>query len=166
MTRTFVMRLLGIVGLALGLTMAVSAASASAQIAMGGPYGPAGENGPRSQIQTRPDVFQPPYSAPGSQIQSTDAPGSQIQKGPQNGAVSTQGASAAASCGFFIDTSDRHHAKYNHCGWSQSIKIRVNFWYGWSTRDIWVGRYTTNLSTHWQLQGAGMVTNAWCVQNC
>ncbi|NUT48155.1 MAG: hypothetical protein HOV94_12720 [Saccharothrix sp.] len=74
--------------------------------------------------------------------------------------------SAAASCGFFTDPSDHYYAKYNHCGWAPSIKIRVNFWYGWSTRDIWVGRYVTNLSTHWQLQGAGMITNAWCIQYC
>ncbi|MFE9751030.1 DUF6355 family natural product biosynthesis protein [Saccharothrix saharensis] len=168
MTRTFVLRLLGVFGLALGLSLAVTAGSASAQIAMGGPYGPTGANSGQSQIQTQPGTFRAaPNTAPGAQIQNGTNPGSQIQIGAQSGGgASAQGVSAAASCGFFVDMSDHHYAKYNHCGSSPSIKIRVNIWYGWSTRDIWVGRYVTNLSTHWQLQGVGMITNAWCIERC
>ncbi|KOX27079.1 hypothetical protein ADK67_14760 [Saccharothrix sp. NRRL B-16348] len=157
MTRTFILRLLGVLGLALGLSLAVTAGSASAQIAMGGPYGPTGANSGQSQIQTQPSTFRAPNTNPGSQIQNGTQGG---------GGVSAQDVSAAASCGFFVDRSDHHYAKYNHCGSSPSIKIRVSFWYGWSTRDIWVGRYVTNLSTHSQLQGAGMITNAWCIERC
>lgn len=163
MTRTFILRLLGVLGLALGLSLAVTAGSASAQIAMGGPYGPTGTSSGQSQIQTRPDIFQPPYSAPGSQIQNTTDPGSQIQAGSQGGAEAN-GLSTTdyRNCGFWV----RWDSYYTHCGPAYSIKIRVNFWYGANYRDIWVGRGTTNLSTHPYLQGAGMITNAWCIQNC
>ncbi|GAA1308769.1 DUF6355 family natural product biosynthesis protein [Saccharothrix xinjiangensis] len=170
MTRMFLLRLLGIAGATIGLTLAVTAGSASAQMALGGPYGPttATESNPGSQIQVRPaqsGVWQASHAVPGSQIQDvgTSNSGSQIQTG---GVGAQGGVSVAASCGFFVDRSDHHYVKYNHCGSASSIKIRVNLWYGWSSRDIWVGRYVTNLSTHWQLRGVGMITNAWCIERC
>lgn len=77
--------------------------------------------------------------------------------------VSTEDATIQADpCGFFTRPFE---AFYNHCG-SNWIIIRVNFWYGASYTDIWVGPGTTNLTTHRQLQEGGFITNAWCITNC
>ncbi|MGM1062057.1 DUF6355 family natural product biosynthesis protein [Saccharothrix sp. Mg75] len=169
MTRTFVMRLLGIAGLALGLTMAVTAGSASAQITMGGPYGPAGENGSYSQIQVHPspkELFQPPYSAPAepapqSRIGTVSTPGSQIQggvdlAGPARAQAGTDAVTAQA-CGWYAPNRNSY---YVHCG-SGKISINVEFWWGaGSTRSICVWPGTTNLSSHSTLQG-GLITYAY-----
>lgn len=136
MTRTFVLRLIGLVGVALSLMLAV-AGGASAQIAL--------------------DSQSVDGSAPttsDSQIRG-ETPDAQIQ-----GEVSAQ------SCGFFVDRSDHHYSKYTHCGGAWNIKIRVNDRYGWNSRDIWVSRGTTNLSTDWRLDDFWMITNAWCIENC
>lgn len=65
-------------------------------------------------------------------------------------------------CGFYASPTE---AFYKHCG-SNWITIRVRFWYGASIKDIRVGPGITNLSTHPDLQGSGLITNAWCVKDC
>lgn len=162
MTRTFILRLLGVLGvlgLALGLSLAVTAGSASAQIAMGGPYGPTSGtgSGPASQIQTHPGT-------PGSQIQAQTGvtlPGSQIQvegklAAPARAQAGTEGVTAQA-CGWYAPN---RNAYYVHCG-SGRISINVEFWWGaGATRSICVGHGTTTLSTHPALQG-GLITYAY-----
>jgi hypothetical protein len=83
------------------------------------------------------------------------APASNIQGSPTVGTL--------AKCGYWTGWFD---AYYTHCA-DTWIWIRVNFWYGRDYRDIQVApRSTTNLSDHPYLQGAGMITNAWCIHNC
>ncbi|WP_148107802.1 DUF6355 family natural product biosynthesis protein [Kibdelosporangium aridum] len=65
-------------------------------------------------------------------------------------------------CGFYAGPID---AYYKHCG-TNWITIRVRFWYGASIKDIRVGPGITNLSNHPDLQGSGLITNAWCVKDC
>ncbi|MGM1060909.1 DUF6355 family natural product biosynthesis protein [Saccharothrix sp. Mg75] len=157
MTRTFILRLLGVFGIALGLSLAVTAGSASAQIAMGGPYGPTSAGSSASQIQAHP-------GAPGSQIQTeagVTLPGSQIQDegklaAPARAQAGTEGVTAQA-CGWYAPN---RNAYYVHCG-SGRISINVEFWWGaGATRSICVWPGTTNLSTHPSLQG-GLITYAY-----
>ncbi|MFC6091636.1 DUF6355 family natural product biosynthesis protein [Saccharothrix lopnurensis] len=182
MTRTFILRLLGASGLALGLSLALTAGSASAQVAMGGPYGPtsASVGNQDSRIQawpTRPDAWQAPYATPddrsrnvanpdnsGSRRQAQTGvtlPGSRIQGGnnradpgrPQMGA---EGVTAQA-CGWHALNAN---AYYIHCG-SGRISINVEFWWGvGATRSICVWPGKTLLSSHPALQG-GMITYAY-----
>lgn len=140
MTRTFLTRLVGVLALAIGLALSVMANSASAQVV----DRPAP---PTLQVQTQA------AAAPGSPVQT-------LPGGPSDAAAPNV-AAASNPCGFFT----RWDAYYNHCGYN-SITIRVNFWYGANYRDITVWPGTSNLSTHPYLQGAGMITNAWCIRNC
>jgi hypothetical protein len=156
MTRTFILRLLGVFSLALGLSLAVTAGSASAQIAMGGPYGPTSAGSSASQIQAH-------LGTPGSQIQAeagVPLPGSQIQgklAAPARAQAGAEGVTAQANCGWYAPN---RYAYYNHCGPGR-ISINVEFWWGaGSTRSICVSSGLTNLSDHWALQG-GLITYAY-----
>ncbi|GAB2992314.1 DUF6355 family natural product biosynthesis protein [Saccharothrix stipae] len=157
MTRTSILRLLGVLGLALGLSLAVAAGSASAQIAMGGPYGPTSTDKSASRIQA-------PSGTPGSQIQTQAGvvlPGSQIQgevklAAPAPSQAGTEGVTAQG-CGWYAPNRNSY---YVHCG-SGRISINVEFWWGTgATRSICVWPGTTNLSTHPSLQG-GLITYAY-----
>ncbi|MEU7480516.1 DUF6355 family natural product biosynthesis protein [Lentzea sp. NPDC042327] len=68
-------------------------------------------------------------------------------------------------CGYYRSPYSGLDAFYTHCGASTFPRIRIQFNYGWSHRDITV-LGTANLSRHYALQGAGMVTNAWCISDC
>lgn len=161
-------RLGGVVALTLGLIFTLLAGSASAQISLkpDGPFTP-----PYSvpTVATAPDAGTPggpyqPTGASGQYLPQDGEPGSRIQGGPHapDAASNDMSAKRSEQCGFYV----RWDSYYKHCGGAQSIKIRVNFWYGANFRDIWVPRGITNLSTHPYLQGAGMITNAWCIQYC
>ncbi|GAA2678755.1 MULTISPECIES: DUF6355 family natural product biosynthesis protein [Actinosynnema] len=176
MTRTFILRLLGVFGLALGLSLAVTAGSASAQIAMGGPYKPAGSTtGSQSEVQSaQPVAWQAPYATPGAQIQNAGSPGSQIQAQagaplpgsriqsesglavPARAQAGTDGVTAQA-CGWYAPNVNSY---YIHCG-SGRISINVEFWWGaGATRSICVWPGKSNLSAHPALQG-GLITYAY-----
>ncbi|MFT7835731.1 DUF6355 family natural product biosynthesis protein [Saccharothrix sp. BKS2] len=152
MTRTFILRLLGAFGLMLALSPIITAGSASAQVAMGGPYGPTststGAGNPDSRIQVRaaqPDAWQAPYAVPDAGSRNVAYPndtGSQIQ---------------AQACGWYAPNVNSH---YVHCG-SGRISINVEFWWGMgATRSICVWPGKTLLSSHPALQG-GMITYAY-----
>ncbi|MEU7527297.1 DUF6355 family natural product biosynthesis protein [Saccharothrix sp. NPDC042600] len=153
MNRSIIARVLATLAITLGLALALGTGNANAQMA------PAGsDTSTETQIQSRPHATEPPHSAPDAQIQGGPY-------GPHNGPnvdLNELSASDYRNCGFWV----RWDSYYTHCGSAYSIKIRVNFWYGANFRDIWVSRGTTNLSTHPYLQGAGMITNAWCIERC
>lgn len=164
MNRSIVARVLGTLAITLGLALALGTGNANAQVALAEPGGASAT----TQVQAMP-TFTPPYSAPDDQVQGgpygSHGAGTnpQIQARVLDGAaIKELSTSDYRQCGFWV----RWDSYYTHCGPAYSIKIRVNFWYGANFRDIWVGRGTTNLSTHPYLQGAGMITNAWCIENC
>ncbi|ONI88042.1 hypothetical protein ALI22I_20070 [Saccharothrix sp. ALI-22-I] len=156
--RQFLTRLGLVLAVAVGAALSL-AGNASAQMALGGPYGPT-DTGRHSQIQT---------VTPGSQVSGTTL-GAQNRQEPAAPSAPSSPSSTAGGvgtlaygdCGFYTG----RDAWYRHCKNSWII-IRVNFWYGANYRDIWVGpNSTTNLSRHPDLQGAGLITNAWCIRYC
>ncbi|WP_309111987.1 DUF6355 family natural product biosynthesis protein [Saccharothrix sp.] len=151
--------MLGTLAIALGLVLALGTANANAQVALAEPgtsTDAQGQSQPRTSEPATPDALIEggPYGPHGGPRPTTDP----------TVAVDLNGLSTSyyRNCGFWV----RWDSYYTHCGSAYTIKIRVNFWYGANYRDIWVGRGTTNLSTHPYLQGAGMITNAWCIENC
>jgi hypothetical protein len=101
--------------------------------------------------------------APASQIQAGSA-GSGVVKGHLTAAPNAASVSAAYTCGYSRDRYQGMDAVYTKCERSAFPRIRVQFNY-WNTRDITIVG-STNLSRHRDLQGAGVITGAWCIRDC
>ena len=149
--RTVITRLVGVLALAIGLSITLLAGSASAQIALGGPYQPT-DTGRTAHLQA---------ATSGSQMQQAPGiptPGTSDPAGAQPGSVQPGGVTTMAyPCGW---SAPNRNSYYNHCGYGR-IQVNVEFWWGvGATRTICVGHGVTTLSTHPQLQG-GLITYAY-----
>lgn len=101
-------------------------------------------------------------SAPRGQAEQVRAQGSASSYGAQGSASSYAVGASYYQCGYYRNWGE---AYYTHCGNSAFPDIRVSFNWGMATRTIRVYG-TTNLSRHPSLQIGGVITGAWCVQNC
>lgn len=137
MNRSYIGRVVGTFVVALGMLLGLFAASASAQVV---------------------------DRVPASQIQAGGA-GSGAVKGDLAAVPGAAEVGAAYTCGYSRDRYQGWDAVYVHCGRAAFPRIRVQFNYGWNHRDITISG-SVNLSRHRDLQGAGVITNAWCIRDC
>ncbi|RAS59447.1 hypothetical protein C8D87_11459 [Lentzea atacamensis] len=136
MTRSYIGRVVGAFVVAAGMLLGLFAATASAQVV---------DHAPAAQIQAA----------------GADAKGAALAGSASSASVGA----AYYQCGYYRNPYQGWDAYYTHCGRSTYPRIRVQFNYGWTHRDITV-LGTVNLSRHRDLQGAGVITNAWCIRDC
>lgn len=145
MNRSIIGRVLTAFVVTAGLLLGLFATAASAQVV---------DRVPAAPIQAASD-----YGA------GTQGSASSYGVGAQSSASSYAVGASYYQCGFYRNPYSGWDAFYTHCGSSPFPRIRVSFNYGWSHRDITV-LGTANLSSHRDLQGAGFITDAWCISNC
>ena len=148
MNRLFIVRVLGVLAVALGLTLTALTTGASAQVVdsvkpavSAQATGRAGSTSPGPSSVTVDQSGYPARNAVG-----------------QSGGVSTQGSEI---CGYWL----QYDSYYTHCG-SNAIVIHVDF--AWTQdREITVYPGRTNLSQHWALKNqGGWIYDAYCIRYC
>jgi len=147
--RSFLLRVLGILAVVLGLTLAAMTGSASAQVV--------DSVTPAASAQAA-DQAKPDSAGPSGVIIGQQGSPARNAVGQSSG-VGTQ---QTERCGYWV----QYDSYYTHCGYLPTV-IHVDFSWGGPDREItvWPGR--TNLSEHWALRNnGGWIYDAYCIRYC